>query len=156
VDVLMISELVSGGEMFDGLSRTHLQELARCGSMARFPAGTAILREGERADRFFVLLKGTVALEAASPERGPLEIQTLAPGDTLGWSWLFPPHRWHLDAIARDAVVAMAFDAACVRARCDADHELGHLLMARFADMMLRRLMATRLQLLDVYAHGGR
>lgn len=154
--MLTISELVSGGEVFDGLSRGHLQDIARCGSIARFPAGTAILREGQRADRFFVLLRGTVALEVASPERGTLVIQTLAPGDTLGWSWLFPPHRWHLDATARDAVVAMAFDAACVRARCEADHELGHLLMARFADIMLRRLMATRLQLLDVYAHGSR
>ncbi len=76
--------------------------------------------------------------------------------DALGWSWLFPPYRWHLDAVARGAVAAIGFDGACLRGKCDADHELGYQLMGRLADLMLRRLIATRLQLLDVYAHGSR
>ncbi|HSR23524.1 MAG TPA: cyclic nucleotide-binding domain-containing protein, partial [Candidatus Eisenbacteria bacterium] len=113
-------------------------------------------REGDPADWFFVLRQGSVALEVASPERGPIVIQTLGPGDAVGWSWLFPPYRWHLDAVARGPVAAVAFDAACLRGKCDEDHELGHRLMARFAELMLQRLMATRLQLLDVYAHGSR
>lgn len=45
----------------------------------------------------------------------------------------------------------MAFDGACLRGKCDADHELGYELMQRFASVMLERLQATRLQLLDVY-----
>ena len=73
----------------------------------------------------------------------------------MGWSWLFPPYRWHLDAIAREPVAAVAFDAACLRAKCDEDHELGYQLMRRFAALMLGRLAATRLQLLDVYGHDG-
>jgi CRP/FNR family cyclic AMP-dependent transcriptional regulator len=154
--MLTIADAVTGCPLFEGLPARHLRLIAGCGRFTRFPAGATILREGAAADRFFVLREGSVALEVASPERGPLVIQTLGPGDTLGWSWLFPPYQWHLDAVARDAVAAIAFDAVCLRAKCDADHELGHHVMARFAGVMLRRLMATRLQLLDVYSHGSR
>jgi hypothetical protein len=67
-----------------------------------------------------------------------------------GWSWLFPPYRWHLDAIARAPVAAIAIDGACLRGKCHADHEL----MGRFAELMLQRHQATRRQLLEVYARG--
>ncbi|HEY7200271.1 MAG TPA: cyclic nucleotide-binding domain-containing protein [Candidatus Dormibacteraeota bacterium] len=154
--MLTIADVVNDCTLFDGLSAAHLSLIAGCGRFVRFPAGAVILREGEPADRFYLVREGSIALEVASPERGSVVVQTLGPGDTLGWSWLFPPYRWHLDALARDAVAAIAFDAACLRAKCEADHELGHRLMGRFADVMLRRLTATRLQLLDVYAHGSR
>lgn len=45
----------------------------------------------------------------------------------------------------------IAFDAACLRAKCDDDHDLGYILIQRFARIMMQRLQATRLQLLDVY-----
>ncbi len=47
----------------------------------------------------------------------------------------------------------VAFDGACLREKCDADHELGYQLMRRFAASAIERLQATRLQLLDVYAN---
>jgi CRP/FNR family cyclic AMP-dependent transcriptional regulator len=154
--MLTIADAVAGCALFDGLSPRHLRLVTGCGRFQRFPAGATILREGGPADRFYLLRQGSVALEVASPERGPIVVQTLGSGDTLGWSWLFPPYRWHLDALAREPVAAITFDAACLRAKCEEDHELGYRLMGRFADLMLQRLMATRLQLLDVYAHGSR
>jgi CRP-like cAMP-binding protein len=82
-------------------------------------------------------------------------IATVGPGETLGYSWLFEPYRWQFDARAREPVAALAFDAVCLRSKCDAYHELGYELMRRFAAGMLRRLQATRLQLVDVYGHAG-
>ena len=48
---------------------------------------------------------------------------------------------------------AIDFNGLCLRGKCDADHDLGYDLMQRFAQTMMARLQATRLQLLDVY--GG-
>ena len=73
----------------------------------------------------------------------------------LGWSWLFPPYRWHLDARAIEAVRAVAFDGACLRQKSIDDHELGYELMRRFAEVIVSRLQATRMQLLDVYHDDG-
>jgi len=154
--MLTIGDSVSACALFDGLPTRLLELITGCGRFERFPADFMVFREGQPADRFYVVREGSVALEVASPERGPIVIQTLGPGEAVGWSWLFPPYRWHLDAVTRGAVAAIGFDGACLRAKCDADHELGYELMGRFAELMLRRLMATRLQLLDVYAHGSR
>ena len=52
-------------------------------------------------------------------------IETVGPGGAVGWSWLFPPYRWHFDARALDPVGAVAVDAACLRAKADADPALG-------------------------------
>jgi CRP/FNR family transcriptional regulator, cyclic AMP receptor protein len=154
--MVTIADVVARIPLFDGLDGAHHRLVSGCGRFERFAAGTTIFREGQRADRFYVIREGSVALEVASPERGAIVIQTLGPGDAVGWSWLFPPYRWHMDALAREPVAAIGFDGACLRGKCDADHELGYQLMGRFADLMLRALMATRLQLLDVYAHGSR
>jgi len=43
-----------------------------------------------------------------------------------------------------------------VRAACDTDPALGYEFMQRFAAVMVERLQATRLQLLDVYGNGAR
>jgi CRP/FNR family transcriptional regulator, cyclic AMP receptor protein len=97
-----------------------------------------------------------VTLETFVPGRGGLTVQTVDEGDVVGWSWLFPPYRWHFDARALDSVRAVAFDGACLRRKCDEDNSLGYELLGRFSPVMLERLQATRMQLLDVYGNGGR
>lgn len=78
----------------------------------------------------------------------------LPAGEVLGWSWFYPPYRWHFDAQAITLTRAIAFDAHKLRELCDRDHTLGYALTKRFAYVLFERLQATRLQLLDVY--GGR
>jgi len=54
-------------------------------------------------------------------------------------------------------VGAIAVDAACLRAKAEVDHTLGHQLVTRVAAVLLQRLQATRIRLLDLYgAEGGR
>ena len=69
----------------------------------------------------------------------------------LGWSWLFPPYRWHFGARAVDQVRAIALDGACLRRQVRDDPAFGYALPGRFAPVMVERLQATRVQLLDVY-----
>ena len=81
-------------------------------------------------------------------------IETIEAGEVVGWSWLFPPYRWHFDARALTPIRATAFDGACLRGKCDDDPALGYDLMSRFAQVMIERLQWTRLRLLDVYGDG--
>jgi CRP/FNR family transcriptional regulator, cyclic AMP receptor protein len=75
----------------------------------------------------------------------------------VGWSWLVPPYRWVFDARAVAPTSAMAFDAVCLRGKCDADPALGFDLMQRVARVMYERLQAARVRLLDLYGapHGA-
>jgi CRP-like cAMP-binding protein len=140
---------------FAGLAPLELELVAGCGTNVRFHEDELLAREGDRADSFFVLRHGTVALETFVPGRGSVTIETLDAGEVVGWSWLFPPYQWHFDARARSLVRATRFDGECLRAKCEADPRLGYDLMSRFAQVMIDRLQATRLRLLDVYGEAG-
>jgi CRP-like cAMP-binding protein len=124
-----------------------------------FPPGHRIFDEGEDANRFWVLRHGSVALDIHVPGRPAPIIETLGPGDLLGWSWLFPPYRWHLGARTLGAVAADEFDAAAVRATCEQDTGFGYALTRAVAAVVGQRLKATRVRLLDLYGPprgGGR
>ncbi len=71
-----------------------------------------MFREGQAADRFYVVREGRVAVEVFVPNKGPVTIETIEGGEMLGWSWLFPPYRAHFDARALNAVRALALDGA--------------------------------------------
>ena len=136
---------------FKGLEARYLELAVGCATNTRFDAGTYIFREGEEADRFYLIRHGKVALEVFAPNRGTITIQTLEAGEILGWSWLIPPYRWRFDAKAIEMTRAIALDAKCLRGKCEEDHDLGYELLKRFAYIIGQRLEAARLQILDIY-----
>jgi CRP-like cAMP-binding protein len=150
-----LERLLAEHELFRGLDERYVTLLTGCAANVRFDAGAFLFREGEPADRFFVVRQGRVALEIDAPGRGPIVIQTLGEDDVIGYSWLFPPYRWRFDARAIEDTRALALDGLCLRGKCDEDPILGYEMMKRFAGIALERLQATRLQLLDVYGHVG-
>src|SRR5687767_14276744 len=95
-----IEQLLARHPFFEGLAPEGIRFLAGCGQNVQFRAGKLIFREGEAADEFYIIREGLVRIELASPRLGPVAIQTIHPGGVLGWSWLFPPYRWHFDALA--------------------------------------------------------
>ena len=146
-----IDELLQDVDVFAGLGDEALDLIAGCALNRVFADGDRLLTENEQANTFFAIRHGTVALETYVPARGAVTIETLHGGDVLGWSWLFPPYRTMFDARALGVVRAIAFDGACLRGKCDQEPQLGYVLMQRFAAVMVERLQATRLRLLDVY-----
>ena len=146
-----LEDTIAAAPVFAGLDARLLRRVAGCGANEHADAGAYLFREGRPAERFFLIRDGAVALEVVAPGRGAIVIETLHPGDVVGWSWLFAPHRWQFDGRAVEPTRTIAFDGLCLRAKCDADHELGYQLMRRFAAVAVERLQATRLQLLDVY-----
>jgi CRP-like cAMP-binding protein len=153
--VKRLEEVLADVPFLAGLGRSELELLAGCARNVHFDDGDVLFREGEPADTFYVVRQGSVALEIHAPTRGGMTIETIDAGDVIGWSWLFPPYRWHFDARALTGVRATAFDGECLRGKCETDPALGYDLMKRFAQVLIERLQWTRLRLLDVYGDGG-
>jgi CRP-like cAMP-binding protein len=150
-----LDELIAHAPVFAGLGSEDLSLIAGCAQNVGFDDGELLFREGEPADTFYVVRRGRVSLELHTPERGGLVIDTIEPGEVVGWSWLFEPYVWHFDARAAGPLRAIAFDGACLRGKCDDDKELGYELMKRFAQVMIDRLQHARVRLLDVYGGVG-
>jgi CRP/FNR family transcriptional regulator, cyclic AMP receptor protein len=151
--VQTIEELLVEAPAFEGMSEEHLALIAGCAQNRAFTDGEYLMREGDPADSFYVLRLGRVALEIFVPQRGAVTIETIDDGGLVGWSWLVPPFRTEMDARALGTVHTVAFDAACLRGKSDTDAVLGYELMRRFIPVIVERLQATRVRLLDVYGH---
>lgn len=148
-----LTALIDDHGLLGGFPTEVTQLIAGCARNVAFATDQMLLQEGEDATTFYLVRRGRVSLEVHQPGRGPLVIETIGPGSAVGWSWLFPPYRWHLDARALEPVGAIAIDGACLRNKAEADPAFGYELIKRFAQVMLERLQATRLRLLDIYGN---
>ena len=145
-----VEKILAAHPFFEGLPEADLDTLVGCASNATFEAGSFLFRTREAADRFFLIRHGKVAVECFAAGH-PLVVETIEPGEVLGWSWLFPPYKWHFDARATTFVRALAMDGNCLRGKCERDPALGFHFMQRFASIIVQRLEATQVQLMDVY-----
>ena len=147
-----LAKLLAEEPFLKGMEPHLLESLAECATRVTFNAGELIAHEGDAANFFYILTQGRVGVEVFVPGRMPITIQSLTDGEVLGWSWFYPPYRWHFDARATALTRCFAFDGRCMRAKCDSDHDLGYELAKRFANVLYERLQATRMQLIDVYS----
>lgn len=147
--------MTTGSGVFGALTKDHRDQLMSLAREVSFATGERIFNEGRRADRFWIIHTGTVALDLHVPGRRAAVIETLGAGELLGWSWLIPPRHWHLGAEAGSPVSAYEFDAAAVREQCRKDPVLDHTLCMYVAGVIADRLRAARVRLLDLYAPYG-
>ena len=149
-----IPDLLHEHPFFADLPEPALDLIGGCGVNVHFADGEQVITAGDDADYFYVLRTGKVAIEIDAPQSGPLIIETVGPGEILGTSWFMPPYRSTWDARAVESTAAVSIDAACLRGKCDEDHELGYELFRRFAALVRDRLQHARMQLLDLYSNN--
>ncbi|RPH30094.1 cyclic nucleotide-binding domain-containing protein [bacterium] len=147
-----LSEVLHQHPFLGGMADNHIQTLLGCASSIHVPEGAYLIHEGQIANKFFLIRTGRMTLEMDVPPRGSVRIQTVGPGEVLGWSWLISPYRWHFSACAVADVRALALDGECLRNKCMNDHDFGYEMLERLSHVMERRLEATRLQLVDFFA----
>lgn len=141
--------LIAEQPFFKGLNPQQLQLLTDSAMEMRFDAEQEILQEGSPANRFYLILEGKVVLESALSERDMIPIQTLGPGDDLGWSWLFPPYLLNSSARALDPTRTIFFYGTRLREQCEQDPALGFQLMQRVAGVVIQRLQVTQQRLTE-------
>jgi CRP-like cAMP-binding protein len=149
-----LSAILHTHPFISDLDEKYMQTLIGCASNVLFKEGEYLFREGEAATKLYLIRTGRVALELHAGERGNMRVQTIGPGEILGWSWLIYPYRWHFDACAVDEVRAFALDGKCLRTKCERDRDFGYEMLKRLAQVLESRLSATRLQILDMYGKG--
>ncbi|MFE2157968.1 cyclic nucleotide-binding domain-containing protein [Streptomyces lydicus] len=147
--------MATARNLFEAVPPDRRQQLTDLAREVSLPRATRLFEEGRRADRFWIIRSGQVALDQHVPGRRALVVETLGRDELLGWSWLFPPYLWHLGAQTVGPVEAVEFDAALVRALCESDAVLGRAMYRYVAETVADRLHGTRTRLLDLYGPQG-
>jgi CRP-like cAMP-binding protein len=148
--------------LVETLGRMHFledaapEELRRLASAARleeYGRGAVVFREGQRLARIFLVAEGSVSLESCLAGKGCHRIQTVGPGELLGWSPVLSRAPMTATARAQSATRLVALDAERVLALCAQDPTFGVFFLRRTALALADRLYGTRQQLLELCRH---
>lgn len=150
-----IEDRIATSAFFSGLSADAIRFLAANAKARRLAAGDVLFHHGERADRFFLVSSGRVAVEVVAIAGPTLELQELQAGSILGWSWLIAPHTWSFQARAKTDTELLEFDGEAVLARCEESAEFGYQLLKRFSALMSERLEFARRRMMDAWSPPG-
>lgn len=135
------------------LTKPQLERVAAFSQPVTFSARQLILEEGRAADQCWLIRSGHVALETRHPNSRSSTVQTLGPGDVLGWSCLIPPFEWRYDVLAEDAVTAFEIDAVRLREAVEQDCSLGYAILHRLVEVLADRLHSAHARLVDLYGN---
>jgi CRP/FNR family cyclic AMP-dependent transcriptional regulator len=136
---------------FEFLSDEHLLKIAAIATVEFKITGNILFHEGDTSDHVFFIADGAVTLDMHVPLRGRIRVLTLGSGDFFTWSPLLSVQPATVTATVLEDAILVSLPARPLRDLCDRDHEIGYPVMQCFAFALSDRLLATRLQLLDLF-----
>ncbi len=150
-----IKDYLSSHAFFSGLNDDFIEFLADSATKMRIKDGESLFKQGERADKFYLLRSGQISIQVPALMGPTLDIQTLGEDQILGWSWLISPYRWSFQARAVEDSEVIEFDGSAILERCEKDPAFGYELFKRFAALMSERLDAARQKMMDQWDPPG-
>ncbi len=150
-----IESYLASHDFFSELDERSKKFLADSAVVRELSEGDVLFRQGESADKFYLLRSGEVSVQVPALMGPALQIQKLREDQILGWSWLIPPYRWNFQALALEDAVVLEFDGSIILARCEQDPTFGYQLLKLFAALMSERLDAARQKMMDQWDPPG-
>jgi len=146
---------LSTHDFFSGLSNDFVTALVDSVNTIEIKKGDVLFRQGQLADKFYIVLNGCVSVQIPALMGPTLEIQVLCKDHVLGWSWLISPYQWLFQAKAEEDSELLEFDGAAILARCENDPKFGYELLKKFATLMSERLDSSRQKMMDEWNPSG-
>lgn len=148
--------LLQNLELFAALSAEQCDRLAQPFQAMALKEDERLFAEGEPADKLYIVMEGRVALAVSMPGKRWQDsvVSTVSKGQLLGWSALVPNSRWQATAFAVKPSSLLCAPAESIQALCDADREIGYLLMRTALNAVGQRLSDCRLQYLDIFGQN--
>ncbi len=119
------------------LKPRQIEVLASLAMEVHFEPGQLIFRQGDPANRFYLILQGRVELEIGVQDGSEISMRSLGPGDEAGWSWLLTPGFFRTNARAVVPTRTLFFYGTVLRQHCEDDHDLGYEIMKRVIEAVV-------------------
>ncbi|MCA8989722.1 MAG: cyclic nucleotide-binding domain-containing protein [Planctomycetaceae bacterium] len=129
-----------------------IAKLAEIAVRTTLAAGKMLFDEGDRHEQVYLVLKGRIVLDVFIRGRDRVELVTVGDGEILGWSPLISNQPMTVRARAVTDCSLLVFSAQELLKTCEQDYRFGYYFMKQLTISFTKRLNATRLQMLDVFA----
>ncbi len=124
-----------------------LRDLAMLCEEESIPAGTIMYREGDTADKLYILIDGEVDIQYTLGSGELRTVDTIVPGELLMWSSLVEPYKSTAMVTARQNSRLIALNAEKLRKFCASDREVANEVLMHLTKLLATRLEGARIQL---------
>lgn len=134
---------------FRRLADEHIDRVVPLARVRQVKAGTVIDVQGEPAKKFFVLVKGRVAVVLETDfgvSRNSYIVTSLGPGEMFAWSGMVGNPNYTASGEALTASTILEFKVSVLEKVFKADPELGYHFMQAIARTIASRLRHMQLQ----------
>ncbi len=139
------AELIGQHWFFRNFSREDLELLLAQGQEVYYPAGSKVLKEGDPAESFYILLTGAVSIKIIRQGQEEFILSTLKhPGEIFGWSTLVEEGRFTATAECLEDCHLISFKRKDLDDFFAEHPPLGYRFMRSLAHLISRRLESTR------------
>jgi len=165
---MVSTELLRRYPFFSGLSRDHINTLAKISDEITLEADQYFFHEEDVLSHFYLILDGAVGIIFKLPERGvkhkiseqfsrdlktrDLLLSTVGSGDVFGWSGLVPPYKATAGAKAITPCRVIAIRSQELVGIFEEDYHFGYLMAQKAAQVIRDRLRDLRIESLAFIA----
>ena len=125
--------------MLGYLTDEMLDKLVPITELLHFDKNEYIFRQGDKAERFYMLQQGKVLLEHRITDQITVSISAIKPGFSFGWSAMLDEAFFTTDAICAEASKVFSFRDQKIKKLFEEDHSLGFIMSQRLLRIMKKR-----------------
>lgn len=119
-----------------------------------FPANMVIFQQDDRAENFYILMSGEIALHF-KPYDGPSLVMTkIASGDVFGWSAALGRSKYSATAIPTSDSKVIRMQASNLQKLCTIDPETAALFLDRLVGVISGKLRDSHQEILSLLSNG--
>jgi CRP-like cAMP-binding protein len=139
--------------MIGYLSDDMVDKLIPITDLLLFEENETIFRQGEPADRFYMLARGKVLLEQRITDKITVSSSAIKAGFSFGWSAMLNGENYSTDAICAESCRLYSFRGNKMKAVLDSDHSLGYIFSQRLLRIIKKRYDIRTEQFINTIRH---
>ena len=137
---------------------THLEDdmLARISAVCdvlSFHDQEIVFRQGDVADRFYMVKRGKVLLEQQMSDLVTVSVGSIKRGYSFGWSTMIEEGHYTTDAVCAESCQLLSIRGRQMRNMCTADPRMGYMLSQRLLVILKKRYEHRTEQFLKLIQH---
>ena len=136
--MLTISDLKSIA-ILSHLTDEMLEAMLPIIDFLKFDTDEPIFKQGEPADRFYMLKRGKVLLEQQIFDKVTVFVGSIEPGFSFGWSAMLEEGSYSADAVSAEPCEVLSFRREKIHALIEREHALGLRLYQRLLVVLKKR-----------------
>ncbi len=118
-----------------------LDELIPITELLQYDEKEYVFHEGDRADRYYSILQGTVLLEQRIGSGITISLSSIKQGYSIGWSAMLDgtEENYSTDAICAEPTQLLSFRAKKLKALFEQNYQLGYIMSQRLLHVVKKR-----------------